>query len=70
MKTNKNIGLFKGQQMEIITKYAFFILGLLLFSSAQAAAPKPNILVIWGDDIGQSRARRTPTGKAAGGYPL
>ena len=40
--------------MKIITKYAFSILGLLLFSSAQAAAPKPNILVIWGDDIGQS----------------
>ena len=40
--------------MKIITQYVLSILSLLLFSSAQAATGKPNILVIWGDDIGQS----------------
>ena len=40
--------------MKIITQYVLSILSLLLFSSAQATTGKPNILVIWGDDIGQS----------------
>ncbi len=31
-----------------------FILGVILTSFAQAESGKPNILVIWGDDIGQS----------------
>jgi arylsulfatase len=31
-----------------------FVLLVTIFSSAAAAADKPNILVIWGDDIGQS----------------
>ena len=30
------------------------VLVLMLFSSGTLAADKPNILVIWGDDIGQS----------------
>ena len=32
----------------------FTVVMLLFFSSALWAAEKPNILVIWGDDIGQS----------------
>jgi arylsulfatase len=40
--------------MSIYTKFTACILGLMLTVGAQAAADKPNILVIWGDDIGQS----------------
>ena len=40
--------------MKIINLFIFIVLGLMLFTSAQANTDKPNILVIWGDDIGQS----------------
>jgi hypothetical protein len=32
----------------------FLAMMTLLFSATASAAEKPNILVIWGDDIGQS----------------
>jgi arylsulfatase len=41
--------------MKVMTVTArLFAVGLLLISGAAAAQDKPNILVIWGDDIGQS----------------
>jgi arylsulfatase len=40
--------------MSIYTKFTACILGLMLTVGVQAATDKPNILVIWGDDIGQS----------------
>jgi arylsulfatase len=40
--------------MSIYKQFITGILGLLLTVGVQAATDKPNILVIWGDDIGQS----------------
>ena len=44
----------------------FFGVAMLL-GTAVHAAKKPNILVIWGDDIGQSNIQRLHEG--AGGLP-
>ena len=38
--------------MKIKLQAVFWVLGLMLTTAAQAEAEKPNILVIWGDDIG------------------
>jgi arylsulfatase len=40
--------------MKIRWNYFLLILGLMLTGTVQAKTEKPNILVIWGDDIGQS----------------
>ena len=37
---------------------------LMLGSAAALAADKPNILVIWGDDVGQSNPTSAPTARA------
>ena len=37
-----------------LTKYLTALLALIVAGLAQANTEKPNILVIWGDDIGQS----------------
>ena len=36
----------------------FAALGLWALTSVSLAADKPNILVIWGDDVGQSNISR------------
>ena len=40
--------------MRTVNRFVLIVLGLILITSARAATDKPNILVIWGDDIGQS----------------
>jgi len=40
--------------MKMHSSFLTCLFGLLLASTAQSATGKPNILVIWGDDIGQS----------------
>ena len=40
--------------MKTINRFICIVLGLVLIPTAHAATDKPNILVIWGDDIGQS----------------
>lgn len=43
------------QRRSIISKgLVFLALALLLINPLQAKSDKPNILVVWGDDIGQS----------------
>ena len=38
-----------------ISRYAGILLaGVLAWTSVQAQSDKPNILVVWGDDVGQS----------------
>jgi arylsulfatase A-like enzyme len=36
----------------VVLKFTSLLLGIGMFASAQAADEKPNILVLWGDDIG------------------
>jgi len=40
--------------MKMHSSFLTCLFGFLLASTAQSATGKPNILVIWGDDIGQS----------------
>jgi arylsulfatase len=42
------------KKLHLRTVVYFLVLLTLIFSAAAFAADKPNILVIWGDDIGQS----------------
>ena len=53
-KRNKNLGAETNQEAIIMNTYCKFLsLVIFLFTSLSAAAQdKPNILIIWGDDIG------------------
>ncbi len=47
-------GLLSSLRVSKFSLYLVVLIGLLVTVNAHAATDKPNILVIWGDDIGQS----------------
>ncbi|RKZ46160.1 MAG: hypothetical protein DRQ58_09125, partial [Gammaproteobacteria bacterium] len=47
----------------------FLLLGVGLFATPAYAAEKPNILVIWGDDIGHDNISAYSRGMMGGGTP-
>ena len=49
--------------MKMAIVFAAIVVGLVFITGLTFAADKPNILIIWGDDIGQS-STSAPTTRA------